>query len=920
MRTAGAVAQNIAAGSDTQVLLSTASDTPKLQRDCLSILESVYQLRHFKASDVHSSDCGLLKVESGLYPWPILWGGTFKEIAQRCWESPDRVIEESAALAARVGLLDAKDPDEFVREFCKVDAWPPEPGEAFWTSVTSWSFSDQSFWRGKAIAMSEVMTFARSIASSRFREGETVTVRLPVDGLKPVNLAINCLRFQDGSQKCLGAFMTWLCLMLASKLEPDDSEVTKGPVVTLASSLLRLRTIVKGSMAAADEIDSTIHQIVKQNIDSKVQPVSSLTWASILSAVSDAANFDQCMEKYNRHPEVQSFEATNSSPISLDNKKRQAVRGLLEATSPAAFDVLTQSTHDAAWAQGPFGEAFVALPFIYLGSVGKLEKEIGGPNACLESMPNEPYVTLDWSLPMSEKGQIYFFNRVRSSFDRLTLTVSLAQKKRYRQSPEELMQTRNLVVLFSQIVDHMQTRLPPDEIAKWIKEVQCGPGRDEDLLHLIHMRPATFSLSMLLSRQNQARQDLHELELKKVEAVEIQRQEVTAAQWKFFQSALQSDQAIIDRARQAPKLDAYMRVVQVDKIELAQQEISKMKMEIATSCGVGLDSVACLGICDFNMPTARQKQVCGNLIEGISIINSSGNPSLNSTLAIFPDYARDSCPHGLYDEEKAIIEGCFGLRMHLDTRFIDLHTPQQRSEGKSSMRRFSQGRVIVNQDTVAANIWMNSELSVFGRPINADEQSAGAPTTLLPKSSSLVLPEGSSPNSDLKISERVRPSVEQQSAQKGVCRFQALIESMVKLVPVPGPLLIVNITGYVEECAAAALNIRIKGMNDPTNCKLDPAKLYYLSLHSTQSSSGVSYAKSRVSRDILDAWLGKRLSFDGKRFDDSAVQLTDEEMKSIPGAEVISSIDSLKLQVCVRQGTQVVIHPDQARQWSSSGE
>lgn len=122
MRTAGAVAQNIAAGSDTQVLLSTASDTPKLQRDCLSILESVYQLRHFKASDVHSSDCGLLKVESGLYPWPILWGGTFKEIAQRCWESPDRVIEESAALAARVGLLDAKDPDEFVREFCKVDA------------------------------------------------------------------------------------------------------------------------------------------------------------------------------------------------------------------------------------------------------------------------------------------------------------------------------------------------------------------------------------------------------------------------------------------------------------------------------------------------------------------------------------------------------------------------------------------------------------------------------------------------------------------------------------------------------------------------------------------------------------------------------------------------------------------------------
>ena len=50
------------------------------------------------------------------------------------------------------------------------EVWPPESGRAFDTSILSWSFADQSFWRGSAIAMSEVVTFARSIASTRFRE------------------------------------------------------------------------------------------------------------------------------------------------------------------------------------------------------------------------------------------------------------------------------------------------------------------------------------------------------------------------------------------------------------------------------------------------------------------------------------------------------------------------------------------------------------------------------------------------------------------------------------------------------------------------------------------------------------------------------------------------------------------------------
>lgn len=53
---------------------------------------------------------------------------------------------------------------------CVRQAWPPELGILFETSVLCWSFSDQSFWRGTAISMSEVISYAKSMSLTRFRE------------------------------------------------------------------------------------------------------------------------------------------------------------------------------------------------------------------------------------------------------------------------------------------------------------------------------------------------------------------------------------------------------------------------------------------------------------------------------------------------------------------------------------------------------------------------------------------------------------------------------------------------------------------------------------------------------------------------------------------------------------------------------
>ena len=218
---------------------------------------------------------------------------------------------------------------------------------------------------------------------------------------------------------------------------------------------------------------------------------------------------------------------------------------------------------------------------------------------------------------------------------------------------------------------------------------------------------------------------------------------------------------------------------------------------------MGLDAISCVAFVDYNVPYARQEKSSEALANGMSIINDSGNPAQNCSLMILPDLPRDSSLRGLYDEERNIIEQCFGLKQHVETRFVDLFTRDKRAEGRSNIRRFSQGRIVINGDSLPNNQWLNSELAVCGRPVSQNESEKGAPTSTLPKANALLLPEGASPNQDLKLAERVRPSPEQTSAQKGAARMELLLDSLMRNTNVAGPVLLVNFTGYVEELAAA---------------------------------------------------------------------------------------------------------------------
>ena len=115
-------ASAIASGAQTTTSVSAFQDLPKLQRDALAIVDTMFGLRHADPSLIHDAPKGLLVPENGEMPFPITWGGTFVQIAQKAWAEPDKLLAMSSEFACGVGLLDAGDADELVQQYCKMDA------------------------------------------------------------------------------------------------------------------------------------------------------------------------------------------------------------------------------------------------------------------------------------------------------------------------------------------------------------------------------------------------------------------------------------------------------------------------------------------------------------------------------------------------------------------------------------------------------------------------------------------------------------------------------------------------------------------------------------------------------------------------------------------------------------------------------
>lgn len=331
-----------------------------------------------------------------------------------------------------------------------------------------------------------------------------------------------------------------------------------------------------------------------------------------------------------------------------------------------------------------------------------------------------------------------------------------------------------------------------------------------------------------------------------------------------------------------------------------------------------MDDIAILGFCDFNVPFARSKESCQALCSGVAALNES-NPTKCACLLIFPEIARESSLRGLWDEERQIMEELFSLKQACDHPFVDLYAREsQRAELKSNSRKFGSGRVVVSSSGQDRNDWLGSELAVYGRVVGENELESGAPLAVLPRTASILIPEPASPDA-VRIADRLRPSAEQLSAQKGPQRLQMILESAMRHTKWKA-VLVVNLTGYVEEMSAAVMGLRLKKSLAGEGSNVNLSKVYYLSVHTLDNADNVRYGKNRVARDLLDLWLDGKISYAGISFQGAPGELTEAEKKEVDGAEFLDAPDRMNLQVLVKGADGAFkIHPDQERLWKNIG-
>ena len=217
-----------------------------------------------------------------------------------------------------------------------------------------------------------------------------------------------------------------------------------------------------------------------------------------------------------------------------------------------------------------------------------------------------------------------------------------------------------------------------------------------------------------------------------------------------------------------------------------------------------MEAVAHITWMDFNAPHAKASKHCGNLCEVAAGINNI-NAALNCDLMIMPDLAKASSEKGLADEEQQILDNFWALEQDMDCRWIELWNRPRGSEMKSFSKRVGWGRIgVAKQHAKNHIVLLNSELSLAGRPLGEDAVAS------LPRGSELLVPVSESPDADLLLAERQRPSPEQVAAQKGARRVEVLITSLFTGVKFPGPVVIDNLTGHVEDVGSAAQDLANK--------------------------------------------------------------------------------------------------------------
>ena len=290
---------------------------------------------------------------------------------------------------------------------------------------------------------------------------------------------------------------------------------------------MQIPTLIDSNNSAS-AASNVIGKIIAQNQAAKTQSVSSLAWASVLISLrSDDGKLtvNDLIDKYNAHPKViATNDATGGTgSISLNTRLKIGVSNWVDKTSPEAFTIVVDSSHDEPFDLGPYGEPFALLPFVWVGSTVSLRAD---SQSVLEPLADELFIVVDWLLPLTEQGQTMLFKRVGCEFGRATACIPTKHKNKYRMQDTEILKIRNLIAFFCQWRAYLEQRLSKGEVDSYASDLENNSSRDDDLASLINARPIKASLSMLASQVSAAKRAMTEKEQRMCAQVDKERLQV----------------------------------------------------------------------------------------------------------------------------------------------------------------------------------------------------------------------------------------------------------------------------------------------------------------------------------------------------------------------------------------------------------
>ena len=483
-----------------------------------------------------------------------------------------------------------------------------EPGDADFTGsrdtcILSWSFEDQSLWRGLS-DNKKLVRLARNMVTAGFKRDEPILSR-SFDLRSDDGVLAAKLLFGDGQARGLAARLAWQFLLNLMRSRGDQL-MGDPEIMRIMQSLLFIPTVFERSGESSSE-DLMVAQAVRQNMKAQMTlPLNTLEWAGMVlrtcnlnvgvSAASTQAILaclDRCKSKYDSHIEVHAYDmepvakrarkgrrksATSMALAAVGNDEESGPKKPTEANEDrlkigyrrlnAISNILTHASKKSyktmeihlVWAGdyqfSALNDNALSLPFIYPNSLPPAEAlpdeatQVARDAAAgmhKDLMP--PGATLrpmkyEELLTVSQHEQL--IEKVLTCYEDEVLHLpDRNQWLPLRPKDETWLGARQIIQHWGQTMKQVcQADLPKEEFEELQKAILFGDAMDTQILGIIRRYPKHFHIGMIPDMKTTFQTS--EMDQAVQEQMEAEH-ESWQSQLRLFKSNLTLDQKTIRR-------------------------------------------------------------------------------------------------------------------------------------------------------------------------------------------------------------------------------------------------------------------------------------------------------------------------------------------------------------------------------------